>query len=864
MHLFTAIASCTSLLLRRPYAAAVVLQARAIGCILVACSTTIVSAQDSSATVANEATLSVADTEFFESKIRPVLVEHCYSCHAADSKIIRGGLLVDSRNAIRSGGDSGPAVVPGDTTESLILAAMRHESYEMPPERKLPDAVIADFEQWIVRGAPDPRDHGNGDAPKGVDWQAAESHWAFQPIDDPQPPAVTDSVWIKNPIDQFILARLEAAGMRPTPTADKETLIRRATFDLIGLPPTIKEVNEFLADDSPSAFAKVVDRLLESPHYGERWGRHWLDLVRYADTNGADENHALPNAWHYRDWVIRMINRDLPLDDFIVHQLAGDLLPKTGIEATDGDLITATGMLIIGPKMLAEQDKDKMIIDIVDEQIDTISRTLLGLTIGCSRCHDHKFDPISAKDYYALAGIFYSTQTMADRAFVSKWLERPLPSQEIEARRALHQVKIDDAKALLTATQSELKIETEKLASLKAQQPDPTAASDPSGDLPGGASESEPTDAPEQSLTALIEKQTAIVETVKQKAESQKKAVETVEKEMPSFVMVMAANEAQPANLPIHIRGNHLALSETKIDRGVPEILTRSASPAKIADDQSGRLQLAHWLVSPNHPLTSRVMANRVWMWHFGQALVRTPSNFGLRADQPTHPELLDYLASRWLREGWSLKRMHRLIMTSATYQMSSDIDFSDSIRYAEQDPDNRLWWRRGRRRLEAEPVRDAILAVGGGLDMKLGGTAPNTNSDRRAVYIPINRAALYEMFSTFDYVETANHIEQRPTTTVPHQALFLLNSPIVHKQATEVAKQAISQTDDSQLRVDAIFRLLYSRPPTNAEVNRAIVFVESAEQELQDVESLPQRSLKAWSALCRSLIAANEFVYID
>lgn len=870
--LFTAFPPSTSVRIPGLRGASFILRVAAAWYILVTCLATIVSAQDSTAVAATDVTLSTADVEFFESKIRPVLVEHCYSCHATDSKIIRGGLLVDSRDSIRSGGDSGPAVVPGDTTESLILAAMRHESYEMPPEQKLPDAVIADFEQWIARGAPDPRDHGMGEVPKGVDWQSAQSHWAFQSIEDPQPPAVIDSAWIKNPIDQFILARLEAAGMRPRPMADKETLIRRATFDLIGLPPTIEEVNAFVADESPGAFAKVIDALLESPHYGERWGRHWLDLVRYADTNGADENHALPNAWRYRDWVIRMINRDLPIDDFIVQQLAGDLLPKTGNEATDGDLLTATGMLVIGSKMLAEQDKDKMIIDIVDEQIDTISRTILGLTIGCARCHDHKFDPIAAKDYYALAGIFYSTKSMADRAFVSKWVERPLPSKEIEAKRVLHQVKVDAAKALHKATESELKIEAEKLAALETQHAAENSVAKPAiqplvaetNDQPVAAAEVKPVAASEPGLSAVIAQQTAIVEAVKKKAEEQKKAIETVEKEMPTFVMVMAADEAKPINLPIHIRGNHLALSETEIDRGMPEILSRVASSPEIPADQSGRLQLARWLVSPDHPLTSRVMANRVWMWHFGQAIVRTPSNFGLRADQPTHPELLDYLASRWLREGWSLKRMHRLIMTSATYQMSSDIDFPDSIRYAEQDPENRLWWRRNRRRLEAEPVRDAILAVGGGLDLKLGGTAPNANSDRRAVYIPINRAALYEMFSTFDYVETANHIEQRPTTTVPHQALFLLNSPMVHKQATGIAKQVISQTDDLPLRVDAIFRLLYSRQPTAAEINRSIYFIETAEQELQNVESLPQRSLQAWSALCRSLIAANEFVYID
>lgn len=794
------------------------------------------------------------EIEFFESKIRPVLVEHCYSCHAADSKIIRGGLMVDSRDALLEGGDSGPAVVPGNAAESLILSALKHESFEMPPDVKLPDAVITDFEQWISRGAVDPRDVGTAEPPRGVDFEAAKSHWAFQGIADPQPPTVADESWIQNPIDRFVLAKLESENMKPRPRADKVTLLRRATFDLIGLPPTIEQVDTFLADDSPDAFANVIDGLLQSPHYGERWGRHWLDLVRYADTNGADENHQLPNAWLYRDWVVRMINHDLPLDQFMIEQLAGDLLPKTGDEQTDGDRLTATGMLVIGPKMLAEQDKDKMIIDIVDEQIDTVTRTMLGLTIGCARCHDHKFDPISAKDYYALAGIFYSTKTMADRAFVSNWMERPLPSAAIETQRAEHQKKIDAAKAELASLESSLKNQTETLAQKQTQRDAATDDAATEGDRPT-----------QEELDAIK----AELETFKQKVEAQKKTVEEIEKAMPAFTMVMAADEATPADLPIHIRGNHLTLAEGKVSRGMPEILTSVASPPAIPAEQSGRLQLAHWLVSPDHPLTSRVMANRIWMWHFGQALMRSPSNFGLRAETPTHPELLDFLASRLIKDGWSLKRMHRLIMSSSTYQMASDVDFAEAIQYAEQDPDNRLLWRRNRRRLEAEPVRDAVLCVGGGLDTKIGGKAPDVNANRRAVYLPINRAALYEMFSTFDYVETANHIEQRPTTTVPHQALFLLNSPIVHKQATAIAKEVIENHESTEARIDAIFRALYARRPTDAEMSRSVDFIAAAEVELESLQAVPQRTVpqrtvQVWSALCRSMMAGNEFVYID
>jgi hypothetical protein len=642
--------------------------------------------------------------------------------------------------------------------------------------------------------------------------------------------------------------------MRPAPSADKQTLIRRATFDLTGLPPTVEEVDAFLADQSPDSFARVIDHLLDSPHYGERWGRHWLDLVRYADSNGADENHDLPHAWHYRDWVVRMMNRDLPLDQFITEQIAGDLLPKTGDERIDGDRLTATGMLVIGPKMLAEQDKDKMVIDIVDEQVDTISRTMLGLTIGCSRCHDHKFDPITAADYYALAGIFYSTKTMADRAFVSNWMERPLPSKAIEASRAEHQLKIDAAKAELASREAELKRATEAAEIAKAAEA--VEAAKPVESV-------EPVEAAETASTAETAPASE-VEALTQKVNEQKAVVEQLEKEMPPFTMVMAADEAAPTDLPIHIRGNHLTLAETKVARGMPEILTRSAPQPPIPAGQSGRLELAHWLVSPDNPLTSRVMANRLWMWHFGQAIVRSPSNFGLRADQPTHPELLDWLAGQMIDNGWSLKRTHRLIMLSSTYQMASDIDFAEAPRYAEVDPENRLWWRRGPRRLEAEPVRDAILAVGGGLDLAFGGRAPDTAAHRRALYLRIDRAALYEMFSTFDYVETANHIEQRPTTTVPHQALFLLNSPIVHQQSEEIARRVIAQTESPELRIDALFRLLYARSPGDAEIGRALQFIEVARQELQAIEDPAERTQKSWAALCRSMIASNEFVYID
>lgn len=820
--------------------------------------------------------------EFFEAKIRPVLVEHCYSCHSAESKIVRGGLLVDHRDAIQAGGDSGPAVVPGDVEASLILAALRHESYEMPPDQQLPDSVIADFEEWIRRGAIDPRD-GDGQAGlRKVDREAARGHWAFQPLGDPTPPELDDEGWSANPIDRFVFGRLQAAGMQPAAPADKRSLIRRATFDLIGLPPTPEEVEAFVADESPEAFARVVDRLLDSPHYGQRWGRHWLDTVRYADTNGADENHALPHAWRYRDWVVRMFNRDLPFDQFIIQQLAGDLLPVPDDEETAGDLLTATGMLIIGPKMLAEQDKDKMIIDIVDEQIDTVTRTLLGLTVACARCHDHKFDPVSAEDYYALAGIFASTKTMADRAFVSNWLERPLPSAEIAALREAQQRRIDSAQAELAAAEQELAVAEKQAAaaerrSKRAERAAARAAARTAEDDQAEvvASSAAGEDEAAVATEAVAERAADSgddseqgpkldLEALRAAVAQQKERVEQLTKEMPAFELVMAADEGDLQELPVHIRGNHLTLAERPIPRGVPSLLADVEPLPSIAADRSGRLELATWLTSPEHPLTARVLVNRVWMWHFGEGLVRSPSNFGLQSDPPTHPELLDWLARNWVRDGWSLKRLHRLIMLSSTYQMASFPAAEFAEEYAERDPENRLWHRQNRRRLEAEPIRDAVLAVGGGLDDRFGGKAPGTDARRRAIYLPINRAALYEMFSTFDYVETANHIEQRPTTTVPHQALFLLNSPLVHEQAERVARQLEQQAGEPEQRIEALFFRLYSRPATDLEAERAIAFLAAAERGLESIDDPRQRKLQALAALCRAMIAGNEFVYLD
>lgn len=753
-------------------------------------------------------TIAPQDLHFFETQIRPLLSEHCYECHAGESRILRGGLRLDHREGVLQGGDSGPAIVAGNPEASLLMQAVRYQSMEMPPAGRLPERQIELLAEWIRRGAPDPRIEVPAARLQPVDWEAGRNHWAFQPVPHVVPPEEPDAGWATNPIDRFIRSRLRQEGLEPSPVADRRTLIRRATFDLTGLPPTPEQTAAFVNDPAADAFERVVERLLESPAYGERWGRHWLDLVRYATTNGADENHGLPEAWRYRDWVIRSLNADLPLDQFLVQQLAGDLLPVPEDERAAGDLLTATGLLVLGPKMLAEQDKEKMLIDIVDEQVDTISRTMLGLTLSCARCHDHKFDPLSARDYYALAGIFYSTRTMQNRDFVSKWLERPLPSRELMERRQEHQQRMDSVKA-----------EAER-------------------------------------LTAAGQKDQAAV----RRAE-----LEKLQKEQPQYEMVMAVEEGDRCNLPVHLRGNHLKPGPELIPRGMPSILTEIAPAEPISADASGRLQLAQWLVSPQQPLTARVMVNRLWMWHFGRPLMRSPSNWGLRADLPSHPELLDWLAGELMRRGWSLKSMHRLILSSRSWQLAS----VPRVDYQELDPENRLLWRQNRRRLEAEAVRDSVLFTGGGLDRTLGGPPASVEAPRRAVYLPIDRAALYEMFSTFDYVETAGHIEQRPTTIVPNQALFLLNSGLVHEQSRRLAEgQGGAETPFPSAAADelvsSLFEVLYGRPATNEERAEVTAFLQQIDQSLSGAADPRERRLQCWATLCRTLMAGNQFLFVD
>ncbi len=786
-------------------------------------------------------------TEFFERNIRPLLIRRCDECHSKQSEKIRGGLSLDSRDGWRKGGDRGPAIEPGKPDESLLIQAVRYkdEDLQMPPKGKLPDREIALLTHWVAMGAPDPRESGAVSPSRArIEIKDSRAFWSFRPPVDPPIPAVRVESWPGTPLDRFIQAGLEAKGLRPASAADKRTLIRRATFDLIGLPPTPEQIDAFLADDSPEAFDRVVDRLLDSPHYGERWGRHWLDVARYADSNGLDENVAYGNAWRYRDYVIAAFNRDKPFDRFLLEQLAGDLLPAEGDKSEANERLIATGFLAMGPKVLAEVDETKMEMDIVDEQIDTVGRVFMGLTLGCARCHDHKFDPIDTTDYYALAGIFRSTRTMETFKKVARWHENPLADEAYRARRAEHDRRVADQKG---AIQTLIGRENERL------QPRDRKAKP----LPK-APESLYSDATRAELSRL------------------RKVLSDLEASAPELPTAMGVAEGPVADVRVHVRGSHLTQGEL-VPRRVPIVLAGSDRPAFRAD-QSGRLELARWLVDPRHPLTSRVMVNRIWRWHFGRGLAPTPDNFGALGGRPSNGPLLDWLARRFVESGWSIKSLHRLIMTSRTYRMGHDFD----AKYARVDPENGLQWRFSPRRLEAEAIRDALLSVSNTLDPAIGGSLlrvknrdyffDHTSKDvatydsrRRSVYLPIVRNHLYDAFDLFDYSEAGVPNGDRATTTVAPQALFMMNSELVEEASRNLASdlQLHAPKDESE-RIRQLYVRGYGRPPSLVEADRALAFLDRVARQLEAEQAVEgSRRLRAWQVLCQTILASNEFVYL-
>jgi hypothetical protein len=748
--------------------------------------------------------------EFFETKVRPLLSSKCVACHTGASA--KGKLDLRSREAVLKGGEQGPSVVPGNPDKSLLIQAVRYQGkLRMPLGTKLSNAEVETLTEWVRMGAP----WGLTGAHLAG---ASETPWAFQPVREPRVPAVANRQWAKNDIDRFVLSGLEKAGLKPSPYADRRTLLRRATFDLTGLPPTPEEVEAFLGDRSPDAWEKVVDRLLASPHYGERWGRHWLDVVRYSDSNGLDWNEVFPNAWRYRDYVIKSFNQDKPFDQFIKEQLAGDQLPARNEEERNEHLI-ATGVLVMGPKLLAQQDRIQLALDVADEQIDLTSKAFLGLTVSCARCHDHKFDPISTKDYYALAGIFKSTVTLSGTLprnnRVMYWMERPLAPDAMVSARKAH----DDAVKKLQDQLKKTKDEAEKTR-----------------------------------LSAEI------------------KALEA--KAPPAVPMAMAVQDGKVEDLRVHVRGSYKNLGDPA-PRGFLTTVAGRREP--VPAEKSGRLELAEWIASPENPLTARVLANRVWLHHFGRGIVATPDNFGRLGERPSHPELLDYLSRRLVEGGWSLKKLHRQVMLSATYQMSSD----PSQLAAAKDPENRLLWRMNRSRLEAEAIRDSILLANGQLDRKsTGGTLVTrvsglagkefavdyNGSSRRSVYLPVVRGVIYDMFLVFDFADPHVVNGRRDTTTVAPQALYMMNSPYVQEQAGKFADLLLNlpNADDAR-RVETAYLRALNRPATSEERTRAQAFIDDYERALEGTQKDPEkRRIEAWRSFCQALYASSEFRYVD
>ena len=777
----------------------------------------------------------------FRDSIAPVLKTHCISCHGPEKQ--EGGLRLDTLNGISQGGKAGPPVVPGKPDESLLITAIRRtdESLQMPPEEKLPDAAIQTLVDWVQAGAI----HPEGDiviqseAPP-FDVEQARQFWAFQPVARPELPVVRHPKSVSTPIDVFVQARLEERGLAPNPPATKATLIRRATFDLTGLPPTPDEIAAFLADDSSEAFAKVVDRLLATPQYGEHWGRHWLDVVRYADSNGLDENIAHGNAWRFRNYVIASFNADKPYDQFLREQLAGDLLSddQTG-EATRFERLTATGFLSLGPKVLAEGDETKMQMDIVDEQIDTIGRAMLGLTIGCARCHNHKFDPISQADYTALAGIFQSTKTMESLKRIAKWNENLISTADDKAGIEVHQAKIDSKKA-----------EIASVLSAEATT----------------AGNAEPAQIPEDKLPE---------ETRTQLAELREE-LKQLELALPELPTAMGVADGDVINARILMRGSHLSPGRT-VGRSVPVVLTPATGFAPSLHG-SGRLEMAQWLTSPGNPLTARVMVNRVWRWHFGKGLVGTTDNFGKLGERPGNQPLLDWLAAEFMDHGWSLKSLHRTILLSHTWQLNSESNPAAT----ETDPDNILQWRWSTRRLEAESVRDAVLAVSGLLDRTPGRSmlhvknreflfdhtskdGTSYKSTRRSVYLPVIRNNLYDAMSLFDCTDGTVPNGDRAASTVASQALFLMNSDLVIQAAEELAVDLFRKSPaDERARVVSLFLRAVGRLPTADEIERLLrAGAAINEQLVADGIDDAERPKAVWTILCQSVLMSNEFLYV-
>jgi cytochrome c553 len=932
------------------------------------------------------------ENRFFESRIRPLFEESCIECHGPEKQ--KGGLRLDYRGGWEMGGESGPALVPGDLAESRIIHAVHYEDadFQMPPKNKLSAKAIADLEEWVAMGAPDPRtEQPKGPAATkqaGMSIEEGRQFWSFRPIAKPNAPSIQDNSWAKNEIDRFIRAKQEEQGLKPSKPASKSDLARRAYFSLIGLPPTPEQIDAFVSDPSPDAFDHLVDGLLDSPHFGERWGRHWLDVARFAESSGGGRTLLFKDAWRYRDYVIESFNANTPFDQFIREQLAGDLLPYDS-PAQQSRQLTATAFLALGPTNYEQQDKQLLRYDVIDEQIDTVGKAFLGMTLGCARCHDHKFDPVPTSDYYALAGIFKSTRTLFNYTDnVARWVDTPLPL-EGEAAEALAESLAKNAalKPQLDLKKSELNV----LSQLNIKAPDPglpkqarqfpgIVMDDSSATVQGdwrfsqfsqnylgeGYLHDGNSDKGDKSLTFettipvtgryevrlaysplknrstrtpvtiehaqgestvqvnqqlptpeygrflslgefnfeeeslssitvstngtdgyvvadavqwfLLEEETeskspereGYLATLKGEIKTLEIKLKPITNKLKARPIAMSVKEdPEPSNSAIRIRGIESRKGEV-VPRGFLQVALYDGAP-EIPRHASGRAELAEWIADPRNPLTARVMANRIWSWLFGQGIVRSVDNMGTTGESPSHPKLLAYLASKFQENGWSVKALIREIVLSQTWQQSTEPN-SDAI---QNDASNRLLTHYPKRRLDAEQLRDAILATNGRLDLTLlgpnieGAGEINANSTaaqtieynyvfkdkRRSVYTPAFRVNRHELFELFDFGNANFSIGQRNTSTVALQALYLLNNPFVIEQSHHAAKKLLKETSDPHVRINIAFRSTLGRDPTDKERHLVTAFLKDGQ--FSD-------SVEDWASLYQTLFGTIDFRYLN
>ncbi|MCS1408450.1 MAG: hypothetical protein M2R45_01625 [Verrucomicrobia subdivision 3 bacterium] len=762
--------------------------------------------------------------DFFERNVRPLLAAHCYECHSTVAGKSKGNLLLDSRQGWQTGGDSGPAIIPHEPDTSLLIRAVRYTDpdLKMPPDGRLPEHQAEILEEWVRLGSPDPREGQAKASEQTIDIEKGKQFWAFQPPSHPDIPQVKDQQWPKNHIDFFILSRLEAASIKPVPPANELDIIRRLYFDLIGLPPTPEQVQEAQNLPSETRIVDLVDRLLSSKHFGETWGRHWLDLARYSESTGGGRSALLPNAWRYRNYVIDAFNNDKPYDQFIREQIAGDLLPFDNDNQRAAQLI-ATAFLVLGPKNLDLQDKELLRMNTVDEQIDTVSRVFMGMTVSCARCHDHKFDPIPAKDYYALAGIFRSTRTLK-RSNVSTLTLRELPMSKAHL------------KAVADYTQSKKELDAK--------------------------------------IKAVKKTKFQTVESRRYLA-SLENSLRDIEANAPDPIpqTLGVTDEQETGDYHLCIRGNVHQPGE-KVPRGFLQVMMTDPSDLpEITPGQSGRLEFAKWLSSPDHPLAARVLVNRVWNHLFGDGIVATVDNFGTQGQPPTHPELLDYLATRFIQDGWFIKRLIRQMVLSQTYQLSSITDPAA----AAIDAENRLRWRMPRKRLPAEAVRDAILATSGTLThlqveclfpesarndkalQKASLDVPTiVNPPLRSIYIPVLREeGLNPLLKTFDFANPSFPVGKRNQSTLPTQALYLMNSNFVMKEAEKAAQRLVTDypAANDETLLDLAYLRTLNRLPYKLERAVALEFIRES--------NTAEQPRAAWPSLFHSLFASVDFRFL-